>query len=201
MLSDRYKCIFVRISKVASTSVLNAFLAHQKEGDTGNFDLMHHDIGFYKESYPEVFDTYFKFAFVRNPWDRIYSQYRYLKHTKKFSGAAGTFREYILACETALQSGEVLFGRNRAIFVRHMTNQLDWLTIDDKIAVDYIGRYETLAEDFKTAMEHIDPSIVLPHDNRSVRESGSYRDVYDEVTRNLVEKWHAKDLEYFDYQY
>ncbi len=201
MLFDRYKCIFVRISKVASTSVLNAFLAEKNTDDSGSFDWMHHDIKFYKKNYPDVFDEYFKFAFVRNPWDRIYSQYRYLRYTLKLEFAECSFEEFLAKCEYALESGETLFGRNREIFMLHLTNQLDWISINGELSVDFIGRYENIHEDFLFAMKQIDADIVLPHDNKSKKDMHGYRSAYTVKMGELVEKWHKKDIEYFGYKF
>lgn len=201
MLFNRYECIFVRISKVASTSVLNAFLAKKTENDTGSFDLIHHDISFYKENYPDVFDAYFKFAFVRNPWARIFSQYKYVKNTLKMEIAQHGFESYLLMCDEALNSKAFLFGRNREIFERHMTNQLDWLTIDNKLQVDFIGRYENLEEDFSYVNKQLKNDLILPYDNKSSKKREDYRLAYNDEMIELVGKWHSKDIEYFKYDF
>ncbi len=201
MLFDRYQCIFVRISKVASTSVLNAFQAKKVPNDTGEFDLKHHDITFYKEKYPDVFDSYFKFAFVRNPWDRIYSQYNYVKNTLKMEIAQHGFENYLLMCEEALNSKAFLFGRDREIFVRHMTNQLEWLMIDNKLQVDFIGRYENIEEDFVYVNKQLKNDLILPYNNKSLKKREDYHLAYNDRTIELVAKWHSKDIEYFKYDF
>lgn len=199
MLFDRFQCIFVRISKVASTSILNAFLQQKTTEDTGNFDWMHHDLQHYHDSYPNVFDSYFKFAFVRNPWDRIYSQYRYLRYNRNEPFAQATFRDFILACEDFRQRDACLFGRNSHIFRRHTGNQLDWLTVNGVERVDFIGRFENLQADFAAIARRLGVELHLAHDNQSAHPAANYHAAYDPQTSELVASWHSKDIERFGY--
>jgi len=201
MLSKSYKCIFIRISKVASKSVVNAFLSDKKGRDTEYFAWRHHDITFYQETYPKVFDGYFKFAFVRNPWGRIYSQYKYFKNIKKMEIAQYGFERYLSLCEESLNNGNFLFGRNREIFVRHMTNQLEWLTIDDKLQVDFIGRFENIEKDFQFVSQRLNVNLILPHVNKSSNKQEDYRLAYNEQMLEQVAKWHSKDISYFNYKF
>ena len=65
----RYKCIFTNVPKTGSRSV-KKFLKVEET----HFPL-------YKERFKneEKFNSYYKFAFVRNPWDRLVSVFHYLK--------------------------------------------------------------------------------------------------------------------------
>ena len=66
--------------------------------------------------------------------------------------------------------------------------------------VDFIGRYENLAEDWEEVASTIGLKERLPHQNRSAREKG-YRRYYDDQTRGLVEDFFKDDLKNFDYEF
>lgn len=205
MLSTRYKCIFVRVSKVASTSILSAFKAKKRIFDRGSYFAERHDtIAFYRDSFPRQFEKYFKFAFVRNPWDRIYSQYRYLRYKRKEEIADCSFETWLYRNEEALGTPEkFLFGRNREIFIHHLTDQLGWVVMDDKVAVDFIGRYESLENDFAYVCERLNAKIELPKLNKSKRpaDPDGYKSVYNTRMIELVAEWHSRDIDYFDYKF
>ena len=170
--------------------------------EKGEFHLQHHDLAHYKKTYPDRFDSYFKFSFVRNPWDRMYSQYWYQKHTVKADSAQGKFHDWLRKCEEAYNDPTgCVFGRNRHAFIRHITNQVDWLTIDDEIGVDFIGKYESLASDFDRMCVSRQWAIHLPHSNKSLGDKTHYSTFYDDDGRDFVARMHSADLLTFKYQF
>ncbi len=69
---DRLRCIFVHIPKAASVSVCRGLFGELAGG--------HAHIGVYQLAFSHLeFSSYFKFAFVRNPWDRLFSAYAFLR--------------------------------------------------------------------------------------------------------------------------
>lgn len=69
---DLYRCIFVHIPKAAGISMSRALF--------GNFAGNHKSVETYQRIFSKKeFNSYFKFTFVRNPWDRLFSAYIYLK--------------------------------------------------------------------------------------------------------------------------
>src|SRR4051812_39230730 len=69
MISHEHRCIFVHIPKTAGNSVNRVFGIGWQD---------HKDLQRYHAELPaELFATYFKFAIVRNPWDRLLSDYNY----------------------------------------------------------------------------------------------------------------------------
>lgn len=210
MLSTRYQCIYVRVSKAASSSIQQAFRQPNSIMDylkhilfeRGEFDMKHHDLAHYSKTYPDYFQEYYKFSFVRNPWGRIFSQYRYHRYNLKSPEAQCSFEDWVKKCLEAYNSPEeYLFGRNRHIFIRHITNQLDWFIVEGKLTMDFIGRYESLNEDFDKICKSRSWNLRLPRINTTKAEDEDYIEHYTPELVDIVGQLHSKDLEEFGYRF
>lgn len=130
----------------------------------------------------------FKFAFVRNPWDRLVSWYAYLlkdtSHRRHHRVAAGTFEEFA-----------------RAELERPDRSQ--WWMIEDRtgaMGLDYVGRFENLAADFAEVSSRLRlPAAVLPRENVSARKP--YQEYYSQKLAALVRERWAPEIEAFDYRF
>ena len=74
-------------------------------------------------------------------------------------------------------------------------NNFGVYSIDGTLAVDFLGRFETLEKDLRFALEHVGLSTAeaLPDAKTRFRPgSVPYRDHYDEETRNIVTDWYAR---------
>ncbi|CAH6420876.1 Sulfotransferase [uncultured virus] len=135
------------------------------------------------------FESYFKFAVVRNPWDRLVSEYAWRRWRSSES-----FREFVrsLTDDRAPRDFEL---------IAHLRPQLDYLLdpATGKILVDFVGRFETLDADFSAVCDRIGRKAPLPRQNRSEHEM--YRALYDEETRDIVARVFAKDIEAFRYTF
>ncbi len=137
---------------------------------------------------PEVYDAYYKFAFVRNPWDWQVSLYHYLKQSplhpqywmsRQFSNFDDYF-EWRCSDERRLQKS-------------FLTDE------SGELMVDFVGRFETLSEDFEKICAQVGIESTLPHRNRSKHEG--YKAYYNDRTRALVADRFAEDIEFFGYEF
>jgi hypothetical protein len=131
---------------------------------------------------------YFKFAFVRNPWSRVYSMYKNVVrdefHRSNYGIAEGiAFKEFL-----ARFAGKGM-----------LRPQTYWLKdADGKIPFDFIGKFENLEEDFRQTCQLLGiENIRLPHKVKG--EAADYREHYDEATHHLVRKIYAEEIELFNY--
>jgi hypothetical protein len=126
--------------------------------------------------------NYFSFSFVRNPYDKCISSYFYTNQYQKKS-----FKEFLLKYEHHDSY--------------HNMNQCDFVTDKNgKIAVDFIGRFENLQEDFDHVCKKIGVKTgQIPHQNKSLHNN--YREYYNEETKAIVEKKFKKDLDLFEYKF
>ena len=164
---------------------------------------------------------YFKFTFVRNPWDRCVSRYFYLQQRKtiihnNYLKDNSTFAEFAKSKgppygpddERNFYVGATKQMKGRSpnlatLFTQKhpWDNQLDWISDENGVVLtDYIGRVENLQEDFNTVCDKIGiPREELPHRNKS--EHKHYTEYYDEESKQIVAEKYAKDIEYFGYEF
>lgn len=140
-----------------------------------------------------VFDDFFKFTFVRNPWDRMVSLYHfYQQNCEDTKGFDIPFDAWIGRLHEMYVNGDWEFS---------IVPQHEWTHIDGKQVVDFIGRYENLQSDF----EFIKEALALPNDCRLPHENASdhqnYRECYTDETRQMVAEIFAEDIELFGYTF
>lgn len=139
-----------------------------------------------------VFNTFFKFSAVRNPWARTVSLY-FRREGVKLKEKL-TFEEF---CEQHFYASDTC---------KHPTlhkNQIDWLCDENgQCIMDYVYRLE----DFERAMQEIeeltDGRLKLTSkkaNNNPNSLSRGYREIYTERTRKIIEKRFEKDIDYFKY--
>ncbi len=128
-----------------------------------------------------VFDSYYKFCFERNPWDKAVSAFNW-ERTRL--DVPQTFEDWLA--------------------VRKPPSQVGRYSVDGKIAMDRIGRYETLAEDFRSILEAIGVETIpeLPRTKSGFRkEKKHYREYYTDETRDIVARTCAREIELFGYEF
>jgi Sulfotransferase family len=152
-----------------------------------------------------------KFAIARNPWDRVVSDYIYQK--KKRSprsarlcvvderGNTRTFREWLEAVlADPFRFEPTQWGARVSQGIHRWSPQVDWISINGKIAVDSVLRMENLQKDFAELGSVLGlPSRQLPC--RNWRFHAHYSHYHDDSTRRLVEKHYEKDIETFGYRF
>lgn len=136
----------------------------------------------------DVFERFFKFAFVRNPWDRMVSMYAYLlarpdHHRHRLVVSLGGFEEYL---RMELNRG-------------YPTQMASLADRQGRLLVDFVGRFERLEEDFATICQKLGIAGRLGHRNGSVH--APYQEMYTPVTRELVARYFAPDIEQFGYEF
>jgi hypothetical protein len=203
MISHEHRCIFVHIPKTAGNSINRVFGVGWQD---------HKDLQRYFDELPhEISTTYFKFAIVRNPWDRLLSDYNYqvkksrATASKLFVFAAdGSKRDFAAWAETALGAPDRYaagdWGGAVSPHIHRWSPQVDWISIDGEVRTDFVARIERLPEDFRVVRRQLHlPPVRLPHRNR--RLHWHYSHYYDRTTRELVASYYARDIAEFGYEF
>lgn len=138
----------------------------------------------------EQFDSYFKFGFVRNPWDRVVSLYErreglQFRDQMDFEGFVDWIR----------------YSSSTSVHAVPHRYQLDWF-VDPHgdLLADLIGKFEKLSEDWASVAERIGLPTELPHTNPGVQRK-HYSEYYSNRTRHVVAERFAVDIEYFGYEF
>ena len=189
---DENKCIFIHVTKTAGTSVALSLFGY----------LPYHYTGIeYRVIYGKNnFNDYYKFAFVRNPWDRLYSAYRYLKaggwNEKDQTWADNNISDY----DDFNQF--VLNWVNKSNIEKHIhfKPQYEFLyDTNNNLLVNHLAYFETINDDFTFITNKLKLNASLGKHNANPGDS--YRDIYTEESIAIVKDIYAKDINLFGYEF
>lgn len=206
IISHEHRFVFTAIPKTGTHSVRQALRDHMAESDLEQVGL------FVDKRFPfeelarishghislqqirpflgdEAFARYFKFAFVRNPFDRFVSYCAFMTR------ANGAF----LANPQAVMH-HVLFVQPPEQHILFQPQQAFLVDPDGRLLSDMVGRVEQMQASYDAICERIGiPTTTLGQVNSSRR--GGYRDYYDARTRDEVARRYRGDLDLFGYEF
>ena len=163
-----------------------------------HFQEQHFPATVLREFVPEdTWSSYFKFAFVRNPWDLVASTFHFSKQM---------FRQDVTAAAGDPDIGYLIASLDFPNYVRarpYFASQnglLPFITDEaGKLLVDFVGRVEHIDEDFAHICRQIGIEAKLERVNDSPR--AHYREFYTPQTRELVAREFAREIEMFGYEF
>lgn len=207
MICHKHKCIFIHIPRTAGTSIEQSI---RPDWTNKNFPHMmpkkkHIFASTAKKIYRDYWDDYFKFSFVRNPWDRMVSMTKYgryygceIKNDKlDISGYQKKFKKAEIDPRSK-SKGEKFEAIGGAVYLNILNEELD-----------FIGLFENLHEDYSKVCSAINCKCELSHkeprfgprlrvNNNKIKH---YTEYYDDKTRRIVAKRYAKDIKQFGYKF
>jgi hypothetical protein len=193
---DELRCIFIHVPKTAGTSIARAVLRTR---------TTHIPAARFHAVNAGKFSRYFKFCVVRNPYDRLYSAYEYLRpHVGKEKVADFVWATQNLAAYDSFEAFVLAMrdhgARRRIMSYTHFRPQHHWvrLPFGPACAMDKVGRYETLADDYREITRRLGAEVPeLPRTRKSAR--GDYRDIYTAPMKAVVAEMYERDLKLFGY--
>ena len=214
VISYKYKFIFIHTPKCAGSSIKRALAPYGRINNKSPFTSIRKRLNIPNDAvspYLSVFRTftnhgkavelqneipskfwrsYFKFAFVRNPFDWVVSHYFYILKDKNHPhhsevAKCKNFKEYV-----------------KKEYYEHLTSRPNPQTSflydsNNNLLVDFVGKYELLNKDFRKICNKIGINAELPHINKSTHVD--YKNYYDRETIELVKAHCNMDLENFKY--
>lgn len=209
---------YVKITKVASSSVelaLSKYIYQQSTGET-LVDMDKKTIRAYADEYAIHADLEhlhrdrrpeFLFSFVRNPLARLHSSYVNKiedVRTRHESTGEGENRSIFWNHDITLDMSfdefiERLIEIPDPKIDRHLRSQASVLCYKGNVLVDYVGRFENMAEDWRVIAEEYQLPL-LPHKNKSSKsETSSPQSPYTYRTAKIVADRYREDIEIFGY--
>jgi chondroitin 4-sulfotransferase 11 len=198
-VSDSHKLVFVHIQKTGGVTVDR--LLNERIPDLRGLVARH---GFASQGMDQLdeWDEYFKFAFVRNPWDRLVSWYTMVTSFPRAGNElwhyvhanSSTFEEFIYNCTDEVEIKE-------GVHYSFAYNQLDYVTDEQgNLLVDFIGRLENFDKDVQEVFRRIGYELeTVPHKNRSGHRH--YSTFYTPETELIVRERFERDIQYFGYEF
>ena len=193
MFNSTKKYVFIKVFKTGSRTVTRSLLRndsgvkHLTRIQNGE-QTRHVESSWIKENiFPKKgldWDEYFKFGFVRNPWDREVSNY-FFNGGKLKPPEDVPFKEFLNA--HLFKGGQI-----------NITNipQCDYL-----IDVNYVARFENYIEEVKYLFNRIDVPMPQPLMHINKTEHKPYWEYYDDADIIKVEEWYKKDIEMYNYEF
>lgn len=190
-----HQCIFIHIPKAAGISV--------GRGLFGQLTGHHRPISGYQLILSrQEFETFFKFTFVRNPWDRLASAFHFLKGGGLHEADARWAAEHLAPYPDfeAFVTGWVT-RRNVHSWV-HFKPQYTYLCLPGQrtLRVNFIGFYENLAHDYEALRQHLGTGAPLKAENVT-RVQRDYRDLYTYEMQKIVADVYREDIERLGYTF
>jgi hypothetical protein len=191
----KHGAIFVHVPKVAGTSVSHAVYGRA---------LGHYPASFIESAFPKLFSTCFTFGFVRNPWARVLSAYKFAK-----AGSTGSMG---MANPSRYQTQQ---------FEDFETFIYEWLLPRDLLAEDFVfqpqshflldgagnvmvghvGKLEDFQADIRVVEARLDRRLDVRHMNRTGSHSNYRQEYVSKEMIDLVGKKYQEDVEAFGYDF
>jgi hypothetical protein len=182
------KFMWFRVAKVGSRTIFHHLRESGVKLDAEHPSFVHYPVNLFRD--------YYKFGFVRNPWDRLVSCWlNKVVKSNYFKFEENTLDEM----------------RSFPSFVRHVAD-LDLTNCDrhlmlqsrllDLNTIDYVGRLESFEDDLRRIFERlglpIHGEVIKKNPSRT---KGDYRSHYDDATAEMAGRIYLKDIQIFKYEF
>ena len=192
------KSIYIHIPKTGGKSILKGIYGIDMHDGVG-----HATAGFYLSVFGQSkFRKYYKFAFVRNPWDRAFSAYNFAK-----KGGFGFQEDIKLKYElkdTSFESFVKLWlpkqDLKRADLIIFHPQYKFICDRNNALMVDQIFYFEDFANEYRKISSRFNITETAPYINRSNNQR-LYQELYNKETREIIENIYYEDIQKFGYRF
>ena len=194
--SPKLKLLYFEIPKNASSTIKTILFSIE---DRYKYDLRYTKYMWYKKwqkKFPQMIVDwqeittlpYLKFAFIRNPYERVFSGY--LNTAWQFSHQNTDFEIFVDSLAERIQTPcNDLFNNHYKPFSYFVPK------VGSNFLIDFIGKVENIEKDLKTIFYAcgLKSSFAIPKINQTKKEN--YRDYYTAITKQKVFQIYEEDIE------
>lgn len=200
-INDQHKLLFIHIPKNAGTSMYRILGPADSRFDwhspAKTVRVHFHD-----------WDSYCKFAIVRNPWDRMWSYYNFVKTRHE----VGEFNDWLVTYDDSADRGfhidnnKILGQTAEGDPVVSSARRPQTYYINDahdQCIIDVVLRYENLEVDLRKLLVSRDPPLMvteIPH-VRKRADARHYREIYNDEGKKHIDKYFKTDIIEFGYSF
>jgi hypothetical protein len=132
----------------------------------------------------DIWNSYHKFCFERNPWEKVVSYYNWKKYGQEKE--TPPFKEYIHTKSHRLpRDGDLYFDGETCLMdevIDYRNFLQSFATLCEKLGIPYDG--------------------TMPREKTGVKqEKSDYRDYYDEETKAKVAEWFSREIRHMNYTF
>lgn len=207
-LITQAKCINIHIPKTGGTTITQALQKHF--GELGQKKYYRTQIDKHAKAMEvkelvgdRVWEDFFTFAFVRNPYDLMVSSYHWwVQKTENQKILYRGFNQLDVENVKGMSSfSDFISSKYGKLINEYQGECFDWISDENEnVIVDFIGKTETIDEDWAKICKKLDiPHTSLPHRNKTNRND--YREYYDSNSRKIVESRFLRTIEKFKYEF
>lgn len=202
IISPKYKFVFIANQKSGTATVQHTLIrciddkemivGYKFPANVDNLLYSKHVPCFQLQDYHPEFNDYYKFAFVRNPWDRVVSWYFFCKSSKDpLRNTSNISFDQFLIDEEYKHRVWGAWPKYERYKFQHTFTQ----------GCDFIGRTENLQSDFNIICDKIGiPHLKFLHRGNKT-EHKHYTEYYNDETIKIVADYFAEDIDYFNFEY
>jgi hypothetical protein len=208
MICYRNNLIYLHIPKTAGTSIEKIFFPDYVFDESPNYEiangwdetygwLNHLTYSELKTLLPNLNTSQYSiFATVRNPWDKLVSEFFWKTSTSRLNISFTQFVSYLYNKKYKhIQS----FYKSPIAFLQHIKNQSSYLPEDNSINLKII-KFENLKKELSSFFINQNlPLISIP----KLRTSNhlNYKEYYNQDTINMVREIYQEDIKRFKYDF
>ena len=186
-LCHEKKFIWFRVAKVGMSTILDLLARSNTKIDAEYPSNCHYP--------PTLYKAYFKFAMVRNPWDRLVSCWKdkvlknnHFKFSKEERSSMNEFKNFV----------EYVSKINVKNCDRHIRLQSELIDLNN---IDFIGRFENFNTDLTEVLIKLEIDDVEIEEKNVSNIGKHYKEYYDDELRKKVAKIYSKDIMLFSYNF
>ena len=158
--------------------------------------------------------NYFKWCFVRNPWERIASAYEDCPEIFQVAPTFNKFIETIHSNRNKIPKNHISYSNfynigfpNHLYRIHFMPMNL-LIKVNGELCVDFIGKYENLKEDWGKIQREINikpQELILSNARKQKinfgRKTSYYKDLFNQYLIDLVGEIYEEDVKLFNYSF